>query len=190
MALSFFGRMNGCKMCNSGYTRVQGKPHTLCVSSTYIQQNTYITTTKYIKNCQSYNPAGSSSDLVCKVCLSGYIPNDTYKACAAQTSYPNCSLYSSASPQCATCNTNYVLISGLCNLMNIANCKDHQTTGITRVQCQTCNPGFVLSTDYTACTAGLVANCSTYPQGQSAICSTCLLGFTLLSTVSNGYYCY
>lgn len=146
-----------CQVCKSGYSVVNAQQ---CVL-----------TSSLVANCTSYD-----SSYACLACAFNY----AVKNGQCVKDIANCqTLTTNADPNlvvCASCNTGYYQLLGLCEVQNIANCGLYASN---LNKCLMCNSGYFVSGDI--CQPQSVANCKTYVSGKNE-CQECLSGHYLNST--------
>jgi hypothetical protein len=198
-----YGLSNGNNSpCQTGYTlsSPSSLAPTLCVLSTYIQNQTFPSSgSKFITNCVAYRSPSTllvspSSVYPCVACLTNYIPTADYSSCV--NSVANCLVAQSGvnSMLCSTCIQSFYNANGVCYNSTISNCVTYvntpTSTGQTSMLCALCSSGFMLASSQLTCTQGLVANCITYTADSTTACTVCALGYTLITLSSGKYYCY
>lgn len=191
--LSKANSITGCDYCATGFTgfrMVTGEKQ--CVVSPYVASNVFVADPlKYVTDCSKYLnnlDTANSPVATCSLCKNNKIPTDDGKKCVASIS--NCTTaQKDAITKCKTCAITHVQIAGACLLKNIAGCATYDASA-TELACSACNDGFVLAANKKACTAGKVIGCKVYDVDLAWSCTTCLDGYTRITTTNSRSYCF
>lgn len=133
-----------------------------------------------VENCVTYK--GSETSTVCQECADAYYLSGG--ACVARTkTVDRCLTKNKNADSCSACQTGYILNTlGDACLPQISNCASYSFSGsgsTASMTCTKCASGFRLSSANpgsvtAACTAGGIANCDEYQNGDgAAVCSLC-----------------
>lgn len=179
----------GCAVCNTGYTSWDNGSTTrfICAKSSYAATNTFPSNTNYIPFCKTYYRDSASGKLQCSQCSSLYIVSSTFLNCFSNSQLSNC-VQGLTATACAVCNSNYLVINGVCSPKSIVNCIAYTNDSTsTAAICSTCAPGYYLSNN--ACVVAFVRNCQLHGNTANS-CLACMSGFQLTQIKGGFDYCF
>jgi len=182
----FYQPYKGCLACINNFSPALDTASNFVCHVSDLINSVRPANTKFTPNCGLYLRAiNAQNQVLCDSCKPGFILTTAGTCITTTNSHLNCRL--AVSPTvCSSCIIgSFLIIDGICTVMNIPNCVTYSQTVLTTLTCTECAPAFRLQSNQ--CVAGTVFGCAKYTdQGN---CYQCLPDFAIRRDAAGAFSC-